>query len=127
MLAFVGYAAQENFRLPGTIDLDGTSFNAIPNGVAAIGAVPSWIWNILIALIGYWELIGWEDRRPVKSDMGIGDFGFYITLPETPEKKKDYLTKEIQNGRLSMLAIMELLTHDIAKPAGESLFALHHF
>lgn len=127
MLAFVGYAAQGHFRSPGTIDLDGTSFSAILNGVAAIGAVPSWIWDISIALIGYWELIGWEGRRPAISDMGIGDFGFYITSPETTEVNKDYLTTEIQNRRLSILAIMKILTHDIAKPAGESLFTLRHF
>ena len=43
------------------------------------------------------------------------------------DEKREKLTKEIQNGRLSMLGIMELLTHDVAKPAGEGLFTLHHF
>ena len=41
--------------------------------------------------------------------------------------KAELKTKELQNGRLAMLAITELLTHDIAKPAGESLFTIHHF
>lgn len=44
MLAVVGYLVQENYRLPGAIDLDGTTFDSIPNGVAAIGAVKSFGW-----------------------------------------------------------------------------------
>jgi hypothetical protein len=59
--------------------------------------------------------------------MGVGDFGFYQWLPSKPEQKKEFLTKEIQNGRLAMLGIMELLTHDLARPAGEGLFVLHHY
>ena len=44
---------------------------------------------------------------------------------ENFEEKK---TKELQNGRLAMLAAAELLTHDIATHGtGESLLTLHHF
>ena len=34
---------------------------------------------------------------------------------------------EINNGRLAMLGIMELITHDIATQGSESLFTVHHF
>lgn len=114
------------YRFPGA--LDGTiPFSSITNGVGAIGEIPSLGWLQIVGSIGYWELIGWEDKRPAQSEMGtIGDFGFYSFLPATEAQKKEYLTKELQNGRLAMLGIMELITHDIAKPAGESLFTIHH-
>ena len=30
----------------------------------------------------------------------------------TPERREEFQTKELQNGRLAMLAILELLRHD---------------
>jgi hypothetical protein len=123
MLAVIGYLVQESNRLPGTIDLDGTSFSAIPNGIAAIGAVPIWGWIQIIASAGYWELIGWEDRK----GEGIGNYKFGDQFPNSENQLEDFRTKELQNGRLAMLAIMELLTHDVARPAGESLLTLHHY
>jgi len=122
MLAVVGYLVQDVYRLPGAIDLDGTTFDSIPNGVAAIGAVSSLGWLQIVGSIGYWELIGWEDKKGSE----VGDFGFYVGSPPQGQQLRDYRTKEIQNGRLAMLAIMELMTHDVAKPAGEGLFVLHH-
>lgn len=123
MLAVTGYLVQEISRIPGAIDLDGTTFDSIPNGVAAIGAVPSFGWLQIIASIGYWELIGWNDADTgIPGDFGLGYFGKRLDGAERLEKR----TKELQNGRLAMLGIMALLTHDIAKPAGEGLFVLHH-
>jgi Chlorophyll A-B binding protein len=40
MLAVTGYVVAEIARFPGAIDLDGTTFNDIPNGLAAITAIP---------------------------------------------------------------------------------------
>jgi hypothetical protein len=122
MLAVTGYLVQEVLRFPGSIDLDGTSFQSIPNGIAALSAVPAFGWFQIFASIGYWEVYGWK-QNPAGD---IGDFGFGGENL-TAEEKVVQRTKEIQNGRLAMLGIMELLTHDVAKPAGESLFALHHF
>merc|ERR1712137_71034 len=42
MLGVVGYLTQEaGVRLPGDIDLSGTSFASIPNGFAAFKAIPA--------------------------------------------------------------------------------------
>ena len=124
MAAVLGYLIQEVTRLPGAIDLDGTTFASIPNGWGAIGAVPLLGWIQIIGSIGYWELVGWEQEEGAEpGTFGTGYFGRALEGDEKREK----LTKEIQNGRLAMLGIMELLTHDVAKPAGEGLFTLHHF
>lgn len=119
---------QEFARLPGAIDLDGTSFESIPNGVGAIGVIPSLGWLQIVASIGYWELVGWEDRKNVDGTPGDYQFGDeFFGSKLSGDKEIEYKTKEIQNGRLAMLGIMALITHDIAKPVGEGLFVLHHF
>ena len=125
MLAVTGYIIQAVSRLPGAIDLDGTTFDSIPNGIAAIGTVPSFGWLQIILSIGYWELVGWEEREgSTKGDFGWGSKAFGSEIEG--EREIEYKTKELQNGRLAMLGIMELMTHDIARPAGEGLFVLHH-
>jgi len=125
MAAVLGYIVQEVARLPGNLDLEGTiSFADVPNGVAAIGAIPTLGWLQIIGSIGYWELVQWQQEDDAEpGTFGTGYFGRSLEGTEKAEK----LTKEIQNGRLAMLGIMELLTHDVAKPAGEGLFVLHHF
>lgn len=123
MLAVTGYLVAEIARFPGAIDLDGTTFQSIPNGVDAIGAIPAFGWFQIAASIGWWEIFGWEKASDEPGDFGTGYFGKSLEGEEKAEK----LTKELQNGRLAMLGIMELLTHDVAKPAGESLFTFHHF
>lgn len=123
MLAVLGYLVAEIARFPGSIDLDGTSFQSIPNGVGAITAIPAFGWFQIAASVGYWEIFGWTKASDTAGDFGTGYFGKSLAGEEKAEK----LTKEIQNGRLAMLGIIELLTHDIARPAGEGLFVLHHF
>jgi hypothetical protein len=123
MAAVLGYIIQEVARFPGAIDLDGTSFEAIPNGVAAIGQVPIFGWIQIIGSVGYWELVKNQQQSDEPGDFGWGYFGKKLD----GEEKEEKLTKELQNGRLAMLGIMALMTHDVAKPAGEGLFVLHHF
>jgi hypothetical protein len=122
-LAVLGYVTQEVLRLPGAIDLDGTTFNSIPNGVAALSAVPAFGWFQIGASIGFWEVFGWKQVE----GSWPGNFGFFRGKDYSDEEWKELRTKELQNGRIAMIAIGELLTHDLAKPVGESLFTIHHF
>lgn len=120
MLAVTGYLVQSVARFPGNIDLDGHTFASIPNGIAAGGAVPLLGWLQIFLSIGWWESKGWKQA----SD-DIGDFGFYpkSARPLVGEYRKEQQTKELQNGRLAMIGIMELLAHDHATKGG-SLFDL---
>ena len=72
----------------------------MPNGVAAIDAIPFLGWAQIIFLIGavdYWGVLGdFETGKPNLS----------------PSQMEDFKLKELQHGRLAMLAIMELLRHD---------------
>jgi hypothetical protein len=119
MLAVTGYVVAEIARFPGAIDLDGTTFTTLPNGLAAISAVPAFGWFQIAASIGYWEIFGWKQVDGANpGDFGYGNkfFGDELTGDKLIEKQ----TKELQNGRLAMIAILELLRHD-SQTAGEHL------
>ena len=70
MLAVLGYVVPELFRLNGNIDVAGHTFAEMPNGIAALSAVPALGWAQIFFSIGWWELKGWKQA----SD-DVGDFG----------------------------------------------------
>lgn len=107
----------------------GLKFADVPNGIAALGSIPLLGWVQIIALIGWLELfILKQEPGAEPGTFGLGYFTEFGRVGRlTGDKRAEKLTKELQNGRLAMLAIMELLTHDLARPAGEGLLVLHHF
>jgi light-harvesting complex I chlorophyll a/b binding protein 1 len=129
MAAVSGYLVQEFVRWPGYIAPGlGLKFADVPNGVAAIGAIPFLGWAQIILFVGWLETILKQEEDAEPGTFGTGYFTEYGRVGALEgDKKAEKLTKELQNGRLAMLGIMELLTHDVAKPAGDSLFTLHHF
>lgn len=66
MLAVVGYVTQEIYRFPGDIDLSGTKFADIPNGVAALSAVPAFGWVQILFTIGC------VDKKGIFGDFEVG-------------------------------------------------------
>ena len=98
-LAVLGYIVPEVFKFPGEI-APGISFASIPNGVAAIQAVPALGWLQIFFLIGAVDYRGF---------LILGDTEGKGKSPEELAKAK---TQELQHGRLAMLAILELLRHD---------------
>ena len=130
MAAVTGYLVQETTRWPGYIAPgEDLKFADVPNGVAALGSIPFLGWVQIIAFVGFLETILKQEEGAEPGTFGTGYFieGGKVGDIEDPDVKAEKLTKELQNGRLAMLGIMELLTHDFAKPAGEGLFVLHHF
>mmetsp|Transcript_18805 Transcript_18805/g.18121 ORF Transcript_18805/g.18121 Transcript_18805/m.18121 type:complete len:207 (-) Transcript_18805:243-863(-) len=117
MLAVSGYVVAEIARFPGAVTLDGLQFKDVPNGLAAITAIPAFGWFQIAASIGFWEIFGWKQQE----DKNPGDFGFggaFFGEELEGEKLIEKQTKELQNGRLAMIAIMELMRHDSQMVAG---------
>lgn len=98
-LAVIGYIVPEIFRWPGEI-APGISFASIPNGISAIEAVPGFGWLQIFFLIGavdYWGALKFGDGGASKKSADE------LSLLEN---------KELNNGRLAMIATLELLRHD---------------
>jgi hypothetical protein len=104
-MAVLGYIAPETYRfgydlVPGEI-----STSDIPNGLAAVTAIPFLGWAQIIAFVGCVETYGW-----FTSPTGV------IDLPDDILAKRQ--TAELQHGRVAMLAVLELLRHDAQSLAG---------
>lgn len=104
MLAVVGYIVPEIFKFPGII-APGVTFDSIPNGLAAIEAVPALGWAQILALVGY-----------IDKKLSEGEFPYPFAFEQrpftSPEAEKNLKERELSNGRLAMLAILELIRHD---------------
>jgi hypothetical protein len=98
-LAVIGYIVPEIFKFPGDI-APGVSFASIPNGVAAIEAVPALGWLQIFFLIGSVDYYGF---------LTLGDTE---GKGKTAEELKKAQEQELSHGRLAMIAILELLRHD---------------
>ena len=100
MLCVIGYIVPEIFKFPGDI-APGISFQSIPNGVAAIDAIPSLGWMQIIFLIGAVDYYGY-----------LGSYAYGQAPTLSPEILYQRQQSELTHGRLAMLASMELLRHD---------------
>jgi hypothetical protein len=125
MVAFIGFIWQQGLgHLPGYIshhpDL---KFSDIPDGVAAIGAVPGLGWAQILWFAGLLELgpfsvYNRREERPGAFNYfkwGGNDVGeAYPGL--TDENRIQKLTIELQNGRLAMLGVLGMLMGDVVAP-----------
>jgi hypothetical protein len=99
-LAVLGYIAPETYRFGYDLTPDGSvNTNDLPNGIAAINALPFLGWVQILAFVGCVETYGW-----FTSPAGVLD------LPDDILAKRQ--TAELQHGRLAMLAFLELIRHD---------------
>jgi len=99
MLAVLGYIAPETYRFPFDI-APGLPCSEVPNGVAAIDAIPSLGWIQIIFAIGATDYYGFLGNF----EQGMKPFG--------KDDIEELKVNELSHGRLAMLAFLELLRHD---------------
>ena len=116
MLAVLGHIVTTGgVRLPGDIDYHGTSFESIPNGLAALSAVPAAGWLQMFFFVGFLELAVMKDITGVGEFVGdfrndAIDFGWDSLSPEEQERKRGI---ELNNGRAAMMGILGLMVHEM--------------
>jgi light-harvesting complex I chlorophyll a/b binding protein 1 len=92
--------------------------------VEAKGAI---FWEPLVLAIGiaesYRVAVGWNDPTSanfysLRDDYEPGNLGFdpLGLLPQDPQEKKDMQSKELNNGRLAMIAIVAFAVQEILEP-----------
>ena len=114
MLAFLGQiVTRAGIYLPGDIDTAGTSFDSIPNGWAAVGAIPEAGLLQIVAFVGALELFVMKD---ITGGEFVGDFrnesldfGWDTFDEETKLFKRGV---ELNNGRAAMMGILGLMVHE---------------
>ena len=115
MLAVVGNLMAENgIHLPGDVDFSGTSFASIPNGFAAINAIPAPAGLAqIIAFIGFLELAVMKDITGGEfvGDFRNGalDFGWDSFDAKTKMNKRAI---EQNQGRAAQMGILALMVHE---------------
>jgi len=128
MLAVLGFFAGE------LVEGSGFLWNAQISGpaISHLSQVPSPFWILLTVGIGASESerlnIGWVDPKDVKYDQpGLlrtdytpGDIGFdpFGLKPTDEEELKTMQTKELQNGRLAMIAASGFLAQELVSGKG---------
>jgi hypothetical protein len=115
MLAVVGWLVQEaGIRLPGDINLSGLAFEDIPNGYAALEAIPYMGKIQLLLAIGALEALVWKQAE----GSFPGDFSATTAFPVGWVADFDEATKlrkraiELNNGRAAQMGILALMVHE---------------
>lgn len=111
MFAAMGYITPEYYKLPGYLSPSSNlKFADVPNGLAALGKVPTEGWLQIIALCGFYELVVNQPQNPQEpGNYGRGQLGFTGKSISDPEKRARSLNSELANGRLAMVAIMGMI------------------
>jgi len=116
MLAFLGeVTTRAGIHLPGQIDYSGVTFDSIPNGWAAIGALPKEGVIQLLLFVGFLELFIMKDitggEFPGDFRNDSLDYG-WDSLDSGEQESKRAI--ELANGRGAMMGIITLLVADQA-------------
>jgi len=126
MLAALGFLVGESFHplFGGDIDVAAdVAFQQTPlqtfwPAVVAAIAIPE-----IYSVYTFSEPTPFSERWTMKTDRDPGDFEFdpLGLAPEDPEEFKEMRTKELNNGRLAMIAAAGMIAQELA--SGQKLFA----
>ena len=114
-LAFLGnIITRAGVHLPGNIDNAGDTFDSIPDGWAAINAIPQGGLLQIVAFVGCLELfvmkdVTGESEFPGDFRNGALDFGWDTFDEETKLVKRGV---ELNQGRAAMMGILGLMVHE---------------
>lgn len=112
MAATVGMLVQQTTRFDGYLSPSADlKFADVPNGLAALKAVPLEGWCQMAVLIGAHELFVKQREGKVPGDFGTGYFGF--SMDDQSSKQLRALSVELSNGRLAMLGILGMFASEI--------------
>jgi len=133
MLAVVGFLVTEagpiNFHP--LFDTASRDIGPAIRHLDEVRAAAPFFFEILAIVIGYNEiirsLVGWEkpgnkENLALKTNYYPGDIGFdpFGLKPDTWEEFSEMSTKELQNGRLAMLAIAAIVAQELV--SGKEIF-----
>mmetsp|Transcript_2372 Transcript_2372/g.7054 ORF Transcript_2372/g.7054 Transcript_2372/m.7054 type:complete len:202 (+) Transcript_2372:72-677(+) len=118
MLAVLGQVVTKaGIRLPGDIDLSGTSFESIPTGWSAVEKIPQAGLFQMLAFVGILEIAVMKDSAngaapgdfPGDFRNGALDFGWDTFSAEEQAQKRGI---ELNNGRAAQMGILALMVHE---------------
>ncbi|CAM6013661.1 unnamed protein product [Sphagnum balticum] len=133
MLASLGFIVQEQLEdFPVFYNIDGHITGPAIYHFQQVEARGAVFWEPLIFAIALCEAyrvgLGWanprsEDFNFLREDYEPGNLGFdpLGLLPSDPAARKDMQTKELNNGRLAMIAIAAFVVQELV--SGEEVFA----
>jgi len=116
MLAFLGHVTTSSgYHLSGNLDMSGTTFSSVQNGIAGLSQVPTAGIIQMIAFVGFLELNVMKDvtgTAEFEGDFRNGyiDFGWDKFSDDEKLKKRGI---ELNNGRAAMMGILGLMVHEM--------------
>lgn len=111
MLACVGFVATQFFTFPGV--------PLVEDSLQAVWSAPPALWASLLLVCGYVESAGYDGKITMldmfEGNREPGNFGFGSNLLQGKSEQdvKTMKEKELQNGRLAMLAFSGMVHHNL--------------